>query len=107
MTIELIFLLFCLGVFSGLSAGLLGIGGSGVLVPFLTAIYTAHHFPHDYVVHMAIATGLATVLFTSVSSLYAHHRQGDVVWHIVFLFLPGILIGAWLGPLIASSMNTK
>ncbi|HLS52016.1 MAG TPA: sulfite exporter TauE/SafE family protein [Burkholderiaceae bacterium] len=107
MSLELIFLLFLLGLLSGFSAGLLGVGGSGVLIPFLTIIYSAHHFPHAYVVHMAIATGLGTVFFTSVSSLYAHYRQGDVVWRIVWLFLPGLFVGAWLGPLIASLMNTK
>jgi uncharacterized membrane protein YfcA len=98
--------LLAMGMFGGFAAGLLGIGGGMILVPFMTMIFTALHFPPRLIVHMAIATGLATIFFTSMSSVRAHHRRGAVRWDIVRLFVPGILIGSWIGPWIGKQMNT-
>ena len=103
---ELILILLAMGVFGGFSAGLLGIGGGMVLVPFVTMIFTAKQFAPHLVVHMAIATALATILFTSVSSVRAHHLHGAVVWRMVRLLAPGLLIGSMIGPWIGKQMNT-
>ncbi|HZV63743.1 MAG TPA: sulfite exporter TauE/SafE family protein, partial [Telluria sp.] len=103
---ELILILLAMGVFGGFSAGLLGIGGGMVLVPFVTMIFTAKQFAPHLVVHMAIATALATILFTSVSSVRAHHLHGAVVWRMVRLLAPGLLIGSTIGPWIGKQMNT-
>lgn len=104
---TLILALLVMGTFGGFAAGLLGIGGGMVLVPFITMIFTARHFPHELVVHMAIATSLATIMFTSVSSVRAHHARGAVLWPVVKLLAPGILIGSWIGPWIGSQMNSS
>ena len=85
--------LLAMGAFGGFAAGLLGIGGGMILVPFMTMIFTALDFPPAHIVHMAIATCLATILFTSISSVRAHHLRGAVRWDIVRLFTPGILAG--------------
>ncbi|MGZ5272658.1 MAG: sulfite exporter TauE/SafE family protein, partial [Ramlibacter sp.] len=106
MTWTLMAALLAMGLFGGFTAGLLGIGGGMILVPFMTMIFTALDFPARLVVHMAIATGLATILFTSISSMRAHHRRGAVRWDIVRLFTPGILAGSWIGPWIGKQMNT-
>jgi uncharacterized membrane protein YfcA len=103
---ELILILLAMGVFGGFSAGLLGIGGGMILVPFVTMIFTAKHFAPQLVVHMAIATSLATILFTSVSSVRAHHLHGAVVWRMVRLLAPGILVGSMIGPWIGKQMNS-
>jgi uncharacterized membrane protein YfcA len=105
MTGTLLAALLAMGLFSGFAAGLLGIGGGMILVPFMTMVFTALRFPPRLIVHMAIATGLATILFTSISSVRAHHRQGAVRWDIVRLFTPGILAGSWIGPWIGKQMN--
>jgi uncharacterized membrane protein YfcA len=101
MTPTEIVLLLILGSGTGFLAGLLGIGGGLLLTPFLIALLTAHHFPVQHVVHVAIATSLATILFTSVSSVRAHARRDAVLWPVVLTLGPGILLGSLAGAQIA------
>ena len=69
MTLVQIGALAALGSCTGFAAGLLGIGGGMILVPFLTFLFTMYGFPTDIIVHVAIATSMATILFTSLSSV--------------------------------------
>ncbi len=105
MDAGLILVLLLMGAGGGFAAGLLGIGGGMVLVPFITMIFTARQFAPQLVVHMAIATSLATILFTSLSSVRAHHLHGAVLWPVVRLLAPGIVLGAWLGPWIGQQLD--
>lgn len=107
MQIQLILVLIGLGLASGYLAGLLGIGGGMVLVPLLTLIFTSFGFPGEHIVHMAIATSLATIFFTSMSSAYAHNKKKAVLWPVAFLLIPGVLIGSWIGPTIAAHLNSQ
>ncbi len=100
-------ILLLMGCCGGFAAGLLGIGGGMVLVPFITMIFTARHFPPQLVVHMAIATSLATIMFTSLSSVRAHHARGAVLWPVVAMLAPGIVVGSWLGPWLGKQLNTS
>lgn len=106
MSWTLVMALCAMGIFGGFAAGLLGIGGGMILVPFMTMIFESLQVPPQLIVHMAIATCLATILFTSISSVRAHHLQGAVQWRIVRLLSPGILVGSWIGPWIGKQMNT-
>ncbi|MBF0200056.1 MAG: sulfite exporter TauE/SafE family protein [Desulfamplus sp.] len=102
------FLLYIiLGAVAGLLAGLLGIGGGLVIVPMLTFAFTAQGFPHDYILHLALGTSLASILFTSISSVRAHNGRKAVMWPAVFKITPGILIGTFLGAWFASMMSTS
>lgn len=107
MDTGLIVALLLLGCFIGFAAGLLGIGGGMLMVPFMTMLLTAEQFPEHLVVHMAIATALATIMFTSISSVRAHHMRGAVVWPVVKLLAPGILIGSWIGPWIGKQLSSS
>jgi uncharacterized membrane protein YfcA len=98
--------LLVLGAATGFAAGLLGIGGGMLMVPFLTFIFTLRGFPEQHLVHMAIATSLATILFTSISSVRAHHQRGAVLWHVVKVLAPGILLGSLIGAQIAGHLPT-
>ena len=98
--------LLALGTFTGFSAGLLGVGGGMLTVPFITMLLSARHFPQALVVHVAIATSLSIILFTSMSSLRAHHRHGAVLWPVVKRFAPGILVGSWIGPWIGAQLSS-
>jgi uncharacterized membrane protein YfcA len=93
-----------LGVGTGFLAGLLGIGGGMVMVPFLTIIMGHRGASPDLAVKMAIATSMATIIFTSVSSVRAHHQRGAVRWDIVKRLAPGIVIGSLIGSLGAFSL---
>jgi uncharacterized membrane protein YfcA len=104
MTVIALYLLT--GAIAGLSAGLLGIGGGLIIVPVLFFIFSYQAIPAEHVMHMALATSLATIIVTSLSSASAHHRRNAVLWPIVFNLSPGIVIGAWLGAIFASSLGS-
>jgi uncharacterized membrane protein YfcA len=82
-----------LGLATGFLAGLLGIGGGMLIGPFVTIILSARGVSADLAVKMAIATSMATIIFTSVSSVRAHHKRGAVRWDIVKGLAPGIVLG--------------
>jgi uncharacterized membrane protein YfcA len=96
--------LVTLGLCTGFLAGLLGIGGGMLMVPFITLIMSARGVSPDLAVKMAIATSMATIVFTSVSSVRAHHKRGAVRWDIVKLLAPGIVLGAAVASLGVFSM---
>jgi uncharacterized protein len=99
--------LLALGAFSGFLAGLLGIGGSMLMVPVMTWVMAKQGVPPDFVVHAAIGTSLATICVSSLSSVRAHHKRGAVRWPIVLALAPGILLGAYLGSAIATHLNSN
>jgi len=97
-----------LGVFTGFFAGMLGIGGGLVMVPTLTLMFAAQAaFPAGEVLHLALGTSMATILFTALASLRAHHRHGAVLWPVVAQITPGILLGTLLGTLFAASVPAR
>lgn len=101
MTLEplLIVELALLGVCTGFLAGLLGIGGGMLMVPFISIILTNRGVASDLAVKMAIATSMATIIFTSISSVRAHHQRGAVRWDIARRLAPGIVVGSFIGSL--------
>ena len=99
--------LAAIGTCTGFLAGLLGIGGGMIMVPFLTLILSHRGFPAEYTVKMAVATSLATIAFTSLASLRAHHARGAVLWPVVKVLAPGILVGSALGAQVAHALPGK
>lgn len=105
---EMFFLYIGLGLVAGFVAGLFGVGGGLIIVPVLILIFQSNNIPQDVLVHMAIGTSLATIVFTSMSSVYAHHfRHKAVRWDIVRKLTPGIILGALLGALIADFISAR
>lgn len=88
--------LLVLGAVAGFLAGLLGIGGGMMMVPFITWMLSSRGVDAGLAVKMAIATSMATIVFTSISSLRAHHGRGAVRWPIVRTMAPGIVAGGLL-----------
>jgi uncharacterized membrane protein YfcA len=104
---QLIVELLVLGSCMGFLAGLLGVGGGMLLVPFMTILLTNKGFPPEHIVKMAVATSLATICFTSVSSVRAHQARGSVRWDIALLLTPGIVIGSMLGAQVAKALPSR
>ncbi len=107
MDATMIIAFLVLGAFTGFAAGLLGIGGGMLMVPFMTMMLSYSGFPKELIVHVAIATSLSTIMFTSLSSVRAHHSRGAVLWPVVKLLAPGILIGSWIGAWIGASLPSS
>ena len=107
METQLIAELALMGAAGGFLAGLLGIGGGMIMVPFMTMILEGKGFSPDHVVKMAVATSLATICFTSLSSVRAHHKHGAVLWPVARTLAPGILIGSLIGAQIAAALPTR
>lgn len=99
--------LVALGAVTGFFAGMLGIGGGLLLVPFLTWVFTANDFAPAHTLHMAVATSLATILFTSTSSIRAHHLRRAVRWDVVRWMGPGAIAGTFVGAQVASHLHTR
>lgn len=96
-----------LGAIAGFVAGLLGVGGGLVIVPLLAMMFTAQGFADSVIMHLAVGTSLATIVFTSISSVWAHHRHGAVRWREFMRLAPGIVTGAWMGAALANVLPTS
>lgn len=94
-----------LGIVAGLLAGLLGVGGGLVLVAALALLLPTQGVPAGAAMHAALATSLASVVVTAGASAYAHHRRGSVLWRTAAWLLPGLLLGGWLGSLLATRLS--
>jgi uncharacterized membrane protein YfcA len=91
-----------IGAAVGFFAGMLGIGGGAIMVPLLVMLFEAQGLPRTHILHLAVGTGMATILFTSVASVRAHAARGAIRWDIAKNITPGILAGGLVGSWIAS-----
>lgn len=105
MDLTLVAWMLLLGGVIGFLAGLLGIGGGMLMVPFMSMLLQAQGFPTEHIVKVAIATSLTTILFTSLSSVRAHHRKGAVRWEIARTLAPGIVVGSLAGAQVAAALR--
>jgi len=96
LSVVLVAELLALGTVAGFMAGLLGVGGGMMMVPAMTWLLTSRGVPSGPAVKMAVATSMATIMFTSMSSVRAHQRLGAVRWPVVRAMAPGILAGGLL-----------
>lgn len=95
------------GAVAGFFAGLLGVGGGIIVVPVLSILFATAGFPGREVLHLALGTSMAAILFTALSSLRAHHRHGAVDWRVVGRLTPGILVGTALGTQGAALVSSR
>ncbi len=93
-----------LGGFSGFIAGLLGVGGGLIIVPAVLYLLAAN-VAEPQLMHTAIATALAVIVPTSISSIWAHHQHGAVDWDQVKKLAPSVLLGALCGGLLTRYLS--
>lgn len=94
------------GAFAGLMSGLLGIGGGVIVVPSLLFIFEMNPaIPETLSMHMAAATSLAVILFTSVAAIGMHHRIEPILWWVYRRLSVGIILGTICGALLMGELS--
>lgn len=104
---SIIALYSLVGGVAGVLAGLLGVGGGLVIVPMLVFCLAQQGVQPETIMHIALGTSMASIIFTSVSSFMAHHRRGAVDWTIVRNVTLGILIGTYGGSILAAHLSAS
>lgn len=109
MDVSIIYGLYTLlGVLAGLFSGLLGIGGGVIVIPGFVWLFQSQGFANNLVMHLAVGTSLAAMVVTSAFSAYAHYRQrGALPESVLYLLLPGLIIGTASGALLAYFIHSE
>lgn len=99
-TIPTLLALVGTGIFAGILAGLLGVGGGIVIVPVLFFLFQGFGVSAESAMLVATATSLATIVPTSISSIRSHQQKGNVDFGLLkrwaVFILAGVLVGSWL-----------
>jgi len=95
------------GVIAGILAGLLGVGGGIVIVPVLFIVFDILDIPDVVAMHIAIATSLATIIPTSISSARAHHKRGSIDWDLAKSWVPLMFVGALIGGILSKYLASS
>ena len=98
---------FLLGTFSGVLAGLFGIGGGIIIIPTFFYIFSFLEFPEEILSHMVLGSSLGVIVFSSISSTSSHHTKGAVNWSLIKVVAPSIIIGSFLGGLTAGFLESS
>ncbi|KZY50772.1 sulfite exporter TauE/SafE family protein [Sulfitobacter sp. KE29] len=93
------------GVFGGILAGLLGVGGGIVIVPALYLALSTAGMDPAITMQVAVGTSLATIVFTSLSSGYGHFKRGAIDMDLLKLWAPSLLIGVVIGALLGGYVS--
>ena len=108
--ISTILALLATGVFAGILAGLLGVGGGIVIVPVLFFLFQSFGVSPESAMLIATATSLATIVPTSISSIRSHTQKGNVDFVLLkrwaVFILMGVLVGSWLVTRVEGTMLT-
>tara|TARA_Y100000389_G_scaffold124051_1_gene121399 strand:+ start:62 stop:847 length:786 start_codon:yes stop_codon:yes gene_type:complete len=91
----------------GFVAGLFGIGGGLITVPFLYYIFNSLGINQDYLMHLAVGTSFAIIIPTSIASVLTHHKFNAVDFKIVRSYGLYVILGVMIGTLFAASLKTK
>ncbi|WED25316.1 sulfite exporter TauE/SafE family protein [Vibrio sp. DW001] len=103
--LPVILALLATGVVAGLLAGLLGVGGGIVIVPVLFYLFQHFGVSSTSAMMIATATSLATIVPTSLSSIKAHNKNGNVDWVLLKWLAPFIVFGVVCGSLLATRVG--
>ena len=107
LLIQMLVVLLAIGAVAGVLAGLLGVGGGIVLVPAFFYAFQTLGYDGPQLMQMCLATSLATIIVTSVRSVYSHNQKGAVDWDILRSWAPGIAVGALVGMLVVSQLRSN
>ncbi|MDR2081933.1 MAG: sulfite exporter TauE/SafE family protein [Campylobacteraceae bacterium] len=106
LTLELILIFLTLGLVVGFMAGLLGIGGGGIMVPILTALFSYGGIEIEKAVPMALGTAMSSIVITSFSSMRAHKAKDNIIWSVWRPMSVGVILGVTAGTYLVSIANS-
>ena len=101
-----IFLFFLLGAFSGVLAGLFGIGGGIIIIPTFFFIFSYLGFTEEILAHMVLGSSLGVIVFSSISSTFSHNIKEVVDWKLIRVVAPSRIIGSALGGITAGLIES-
>ena len=105
--LPLVGMMVATGVVAGILAGLLGVGGGIVIVPVLDTALGLYGVDSEIRMHIAVATSLACIILTSISSSRAHHAKGSVDFSLVKVWGPAVFVGSLIGSFAASYVDSQ
>ena len=105
--VSLVVAMLLAGAIGGVLAGLLGVGGGIVIVPVLEAALAFVGVDPSVRMHIAVATSLATIIPTSISSARAHYRRDSIDFNVIRYWSPWIVVGAIVGIVIAANVGAE
>jgi uncharacterized protein len=91
----------------GFVAGLFGIGGGLITVPFLYYVFGSLGIDQAYLMHLAVGTSFAIIIPTSTASVLTHHKFKAVDFNIVKNYGVFVVLGVIVGTIFAASLKTK
>ncbi len=103
---EWLLLVLC-GMLVGFLAGLLGIGGGGLLVPILTTYFLSQQVDVSQAVHMALATSLSCIIINAIISTWAHQKHHAILWPMVLKLMIFYALGSFFAGLTAVHLNSQ
>ncbi len=105
LSLEWMLIYGSIGLSVGLIAGMLGVGGGGILVPLLAIVFRYQGF-ENHVVHYALGTAFACMIFSSLSSIRAHGARGNVMWKLFAILSSGILVGTFVTAYVTADIHS-
>ena len=96
-----------LGTFSGVLAGLFGIGGGIIIIPTFFFIFSYLGFAESILAHMVLGSSLGVIVFSSISSTFSHNIKDAVDWKLIRVVAPSIIIGSALGGITAGLIESN
>ena len=93
------------GLVTGFLAGMLGIGGGGIMVPILYELFTAIGIDPTVKTHLAVGTALAVIIPTSIKSYRSHLSKGKVDQSVIRQWAPGVFLGVLVGIFLTSILD--
>lgn len=103
--LSLILIFVVVGLVAGLIAGMFGLGGGVVIVPALIYTFASLAFPDSILTHLAVGTSLGCIVVTATISSWTHWQRRAIEVGVLTTMVPGVLLGGWLGGVVAGSLQ--
>ncbi len=103
----LILLMMLTAIPVGFFAGLFGIGGGLISVPFLFFLFDSVNIDKNYIMHLSVGTSFSITILTSLSSVLAHRKNNAFDFNIVINYGFFVVIGVLMGTLLTTFLKTK